>query len=82
MAGAEVVYPDTSYTWEDDIAENYEQLIEAFGGEDNLNQYMDIGSTDITIAVEQDEEPLFVVYGEDERYEEPGVFNLGLGTLT
>lgn len=80
MHKAEVVYPDDSYTWNEDIPENYEELIQAFGGEGQVNQYMDIGGTGTTIAVEQDEEPLFVVYGEDEMYEEPGLFNLGLGT--
>lgn len=80
MREAEVVYPDTSYTWEDDIAESYEHLVKAFGGEKQVNQYMDIGGTGTTIAVEQDEEPLFVVYGKDEMYEKPGLFNLGLGT--
>jgi hypothetical protein len=80
MSQAEVVYRDASYTWEEDIAEKYEQLVKAFGGEESVNQYMEIGGTDTTIAVEQDEEPLFVVYGKDEMYEKPGLFNLGLGT--
>jgi hypothetical protein len=80
MSEAEIVYPDSSYTWEDDIAANYEQLIQSFGGEENVNQYMDIGGTETTVAVEQDKEPLFVVYGKDEIYEKPGLFNLGLGT--
>lgn len=80
MSEAEVVYRDTRYTWEEDIAEKYEQLVQAFGGEEQVNQYMKIGGTETTIAVEKNEEPLFVVYGEDEMYEKPGLFNLGLGT--
>lgn len=69
MDSAEVLYNDnTELNWDKDLKSNYRDLIQAFGGEENLNQYHDIGAFGVTLAVEQDEEPIFVVYAEQEKY--------------
>ncbi len=78
MNEADVVYNG----WEtelgdEDIVENYRKMLDAFGGEQNLDQYIDIGGLGVTVAVEDVDEPVFVVFGEDELYEKPGRFGLG-----
>ena len=83
MGEADVVYDDGWQTeWGDEeITDRYQEMLDAFGGEENLDQYMDIGGLGVTVAVEDGEEPVFVVYGEDEVNEEAGRFGLGiLGT--
>ncbi len=74
MNSVEVVYDDgTRSEWSQDLQEKYENLLEAFGGEEQVNQYHDIGAFGVTIAVEQDEKPLFVVYGEESTYSRAGI---------
>ncbi len=80
MNQADVVYEDGWRTeWEDEeIVEKYREMLNAFGGDEELDQYMDIGGLGVTVAVEDGEEPLFVVYGEDEVNEDAGRFGLGI----
>lgn len=81
MDEAEVVYPDgTSYGWEEDLEENYSELVNAFGGEDEVNQYMEIKGTEVTIAVEHGKETVFTVYADEERYGKDSSLNLGLAS--
>lgn len=84
MGEAEVIYKDgTVIEWEEDIEENYLEIFEAFGGDENLDQYMDVAGAGVTVAVEEDEEPLFVVYGKEEMYGGTKGLDLGvLGTYT
>jgi hypothetical protein len=78
MNEADVVYNGWETEWSDeDIVENYRKMLDAFGGEQNLDQYIDIGGLGVTVAVEDGDEPVFVVYGEDEVYDEAGRFGLG-----
>lgn len=79
MNEADVVYNGWETGWSDEeIVENYWKMLNAFGGEENLDQYIDIGGLGVTVAVEDGEEPVFIVYGEDEVYEEAGRFGLGI----
>lgn len=70
QVSAEIDYPDGRNTvWYSDLEENYEQMIDAFGGEDAVDQYLEINPQGVKVSVEQDDEELFTVYtvepGED-----------------
>lgn len=81
MDEAEVVYPDgTSYEWEEGLEENYMELVDGFGGEDEVSQYMEIEGTEVTVAVEHGEETVFTVYADEERYGKDSGLNLGLAS--
>jgi len=82
MGSAQIVYSDESDSiWKEDLVGKYEQMVDAFGGEQEVEQYIDIGSKGFTVAVERDGEPVFVVYGDEEGYSKSSRFNFGLGTL-
>lgn len=69
MGKAQIVYSDETIDyWDEEICGKYEMLIEAFGGEDEVQQYYDIGDLGVTVAVEQEDSPLFVVYGDESSY--------------
>jgi len=71
MYSAELMYTDGITTdWHREMSDRYETLIRAFGGEESVNQYLDVGAKGVSIAVEQGEEPLFVVYAKERPYEE------------
>jgi hypothetical protein len=70
QVSAEIDYPDgRGNVWYSDLAENYEQLIDAFGGEEEVTQYLEINPQGVKVSVEQDDVELFTVYtvepGED-----------------
>lgn len=70
MKAAELIYSDGRTTeWKKDMSEKYETLVEAFGGEESVNQYLDVEAKGVSIAVEYDDEPVFVVYAQESRYE-------------
>lgn len=70
MKAAELVYSDGRTTaWRNDMSEKYETLVEAFGGEESVKQYLDVGARGVSIAVEHDDEPVFAVYAQETRYE-------------
>ena len=80
MGESSIVYEDGwRNKWEDEeIVDKYQEVLNAFGGEEQLDQYMDIGGLGVTVAVEDGDEPIFVVYGEDEINKEKGRFGLGI----
>lgn len=62
MGRAEVLYPDGSnYEWRNDIAEKYEQLVNGFGGEEKVAQYLEIDAKGVAVAVEYEDEPIFAI---------------------
>jgi|APHM01.1.fsa_nt_gi hypothetical protein len=66
MNEAEVIYDDGRGTeWEEDIVGKYQEMLNAFGGEEDLDQYVDTGGLGVTVAVEDGDELIFVVYGEE-----------------
>lgn len=69
MRYAEVVYSDGETSdWYTDIVERYEELVEGFGGEESVDQYMEIGAKGVSIAVEHDDEHIFTVYAAESGY--------------
>lgn len=69
MRSADIVYPDGNRsTVSEEISDKYETLVESFGGEEEVKQYYDVGARGVTIVVEQDNSPLFVVYGKEDSY--------------
>lgn len=70
MTAAELVYSDGQTSeWCNDMEEKYETLVEAFGGEESVNQYLDIAPRGVSVAVEHDDEPVFAVYAQETGYE-------------
>lgn len=79
---AQIVYSDESDSiWTEDLVGKYEQMVDAFGGQQEVEQYIDIGSKGFTVAVERDDEPVFVVYADEESYSKSSGFNFGLGAM-
>ena len=68
MNSATVLYEDSEEEINEGLEAKYIELLERFGGEDELTQYHDIGAFSTTLAVEKDDEPVFVFYGDEERY--------------
>lgn len=59
-----VTYPDgTIMVWEMEASERYEELVKSFGDVDEHLKHFNDGS--IAVFVEQGDEPLFALYGEE-----------------
>lgn len=65
MESVAVGYPDgTEIGWSIEAPERYEKLVESFGEVDQYLKHFDDGS--IAVLVEQEDEPLFALYGEEQ----------------
>ncbi|MFB6175204.1 MAG: hypothetical protein ABEJ87_04475 [Candidatus Nanohalobium sp.] len=83
MGRAEISYPDdTEMKWKTDLGDRYERLVDSFGGEENVQQYMEIDGGDLKVAVEQDQEPLFYLSANEETYLSIPGLDLWRGTLS
>ncbi len=69
MGKADLTYSDGKQSeWRQDIAEKYEKLVNGFGGEEEVSQYLEIGGKGVAVAVEYDDEPLFTVKALEPHY--------------
>jgi len=68
MDSATVMYEEHEEELDTGLKKRYIELLERYGGEDELTQYHDIGAFSTTLAVEKDDEPVFAFYGDEERY--------------
>lgn len=69
MEEAEISYSDgRTSQWTDELQEKYEELVNAFGGED-VEQYVTVGKKGINVSVEAYGEKVFNLRAEEERYE-------------
>jgi len=65
MESIAVGYPDgTKMVWKEEAPERYEGLVESFGDVDEYVNHLEDGS--VAVFVEQSDEPLFAVYGEEQ----------------
>lgn len=65
MESITVGYPDgTIMYWDQEAPEHYEGLVESFGDVDEYVSHLNDGS--VAVYVEQEKEPLFAVYGEEQ----------------
>lgn len=81
MNRAEVLYPDgTDYEWNEEITEKYERLVNGFGGEEEVEQYLQIGAKGVAVAVEYDGEPIFAVKALEPGYERSEGSKIDLST--
>lgn len=62
MDSFHLIYPDeTEMSWKDNIAGQYERLVDSFGEIDQYLDYLEDGS--MIVFAEQEDEPLFFAHG-------------------
>lgn len=81
MESATVVHEDHKEEINENLEQRYLELLEQYGGEEDVMQYHDIGAFSTTLAVEKNDEPVFAFDGNEERYSRKTGLMKGLTTL-